>query len=276
MKVYLSVDLEGITGVVGSYQVLATTGALPEVRELLTGDVNAAIAGAKQSGAATIWVNENHSGRDLLLEQVDLSAEVLIGKPKPLQTLEGLDASFDCVFMIGIHAMAGTTGAILDHTWTTKCVQGLRINSIPMGELGLNAMVAGHFGVPIALVTGDTQVVQEALELLGDVEGVAVKVGLDRYAARCRHPTKTREAIREGAAKALSEIRRFKPFQVDTPIKVEIDFANAAFATRAAWMPTAVRESPRTVSFTVPDAITAVKGFFVAAAVAKTIDDTVY
>jgi D-amino peptidase len=266
MKVYMSVDLEGITGVVGSYQVLQDPGALPEVRELVTGDVNAAIAGAKEAGATTIWVNENHSGRDLLIEKVDPMAEVIIGKPKPLMTLDGLDSSFDCVFMIGIHARAGTTGAVLDHTWVPKCVQALRVNGVAIGELGLNALAAGHFGVPIALVTGDTQVVREAHDLLGDVEGVAVKVGLDRYAARSPHPSKAREAIRQGAAKALREIERFKPFELSKPMKMEIDYANTAFATAASWIPTGVREGPQTVCFTVPDFLVGMKTFFVASA----------
>ena len=265
MKVYMSIDMEGITGVAGSYQILQDPGALPEVRELVTGDVNAAIEGAKEAGATTIWVNENHSGRELLLEKVDPIAEVIIGKPKPLMTLEGLDASFDCVFMIGIHARAGTMGAVLDHTWVPKCVQALRVNGVTLGELGLNAVAAAHFGVPISLVTGDTQVVQEAHELLGDVEGVAVKVGLDRYAARCLHPSKAREAIREGAARAVREIARFKPLTMSSPMKMEIDYANTVYATAASWIPTSVREGPQTVSFTVPDFYVGMKTFFVAA-----------
>ncbi len=201
---------------------------------------------------------------------------MLIGKPKPLQTLEGLDSSFDCVFMIGIHAQAGTTGAVLDHTWTTKCVQGLRVNGVSIGELGLNALLAGHFDVPIALVTGDAAVVKEGQELLGDVEGVVVKVGLDRYAARCPHPSKARQAIREGAAKAVREIKRFKPFKTPSPMKIEIDYANSAFATRASWIPTATREGPRTVSFVAPDFLMGMRIFLVAAAVPITIDDPIY
>jgi D-amino peptidase len=262
--------------VAGSYQVLQDPGALPEVRKLVTGDVNAAIAGAKEAGATEIWVNENHSGREMLLEKVDPIAEVIIGKPKPLMTLEGLDSSFDCVFMVGIHAMAGTTGAVMDHTWTPKCVQELRVNGIALGEVGLNALAAGHFGVPIALVTGDTQVVAEAHELLGDVEGVSVKVGVDRYAARCMHPAKAREAIREGAARALREIGRFKPFTLSSPMKMEIDYANSAFATAATWIPTSVRESPQTVSFTVDDFLTGVKTFFVAAQWPFMINDPMF
>jgi len=275
MKVYMSVDMEGITGVAGSYQVPGS-GALPEVRELVTGDVNAAIAGAKTAGATTIWVNENHSGRDLILEEVDPAAEVIIGKPKPLMTVDGLDSSFDCVFMIGIHARAGTTGAVMDHTWCPKLVQDLRVNGMTIGELGLNALLAGEYGVPIALVTGDSQVVQEAYDLLGDVEGVAVKTGLDRYAARCPHPSVARAAIRDGAEKALREIDRFGPFTLAKPMKMEIDYANTAYATAATWIPTAVREGPRTVSFTVPDFVAGIKAFFVAAGFPELVRDPIY
>ena len=276
MKVYISVDLEGITGVVGSYQVLQSTGALPEVRKLTTGDVNAAIAGAKEAGATTIWVNENHSGRDLLLEEIDPAAEVIIGKPKPLQTLHGIDSSFDCIFLVGIHARAGTEGAVLDHSWSTKCIQNLRVNGITIGEIGLNAALGGHFGVPVALVTGDTQTVLEARSLLGDVEGAAVKVGLGRYAARCPHPSKARKAIRIGAAKALRELARFKPFTLKKPIKMELDYANSAFADAACWIPTAEREGPRRVSFTVPDFFVGMKTFLAASTLPYQVDDPIY
>jgi D-amino peptidase len=276
VRVYMSVDLEGITGVVGSYQVLQDPGALPEVRELLLGDVNAAIAGAKEGGATAIVVNENHSGRDLLLERLDPMADVLVGKPKPLQTLDRLDSSFDCVFLVGIHAQAGTDGAVLDHTWGVKCVQALRVSGITIGEIGLNALLAGHYGVPVALVTGDVQTVREAESLLGNVVGVAVKEGVSRYAAYCPHPSKAREAIRQGAARAVREAKHIKPFTLPAPMKIEIDYANSAFAEAASWIPTAVREGPRTVSFTVADFLSGMRAFVVAATLPYHLDDPVY
>ena len=276
MKIYMSVDLEGITGLVGSYQMLPATGALPEARELLTGDVNAAIEGARKGGANEFWVNENHSGRDLLLEKLDPEAEVLIGKPKPMQTLEGIDSSFDCVFMIGIHAAAGTELAVLDHTWTPKCVQGLRVNGVRIGELGLNALLAAHYDVPIALVTGDQAVAKEAEELLGDVECAIVKIGLDRYTARCPHPSKARQAIAAAAEKAVKEIERFKPLKMEEPMVMELDYANSAFATFASWIPTAERMGPRTVAFKVPDFYVGFRTFLAAAALPIRYDDPMY
>ena len=276
MKIYLSIDLEGITGVVGSYQVLQSTGALPEVRRLLTGDVNAAIAGAKAGGATTIWVNENHSGRDLLLEEVDPLAEVLLGVPKPCQTLEGLDSSFDAVFMIGIHAAAGTTAGVLDHTWSVKCIQNLRVNGVNIGELGLNALLAGHYGVPIALVTGDLAVADEARELLGDVECAVVKFGSDRYSARCLHPDKARQVIQNAAEKAVQEVERFKALRMEPPFVLEIDYANTTFASCACWIPTAERLGSRTVAFRAADFLAGYKTFLAAASLPVLYQDPIY
>jgi D-amino peptidase len=275
MKIYLSVDLEGISGIVSSHQC-PHEGGPPEVKRLVVGDINAAIAGAKSGGANEFWVNENHSGRDLFLEEVDPDAQILTGKPKPLMTLEGIDETFDCVFMIGIHPMAGTMHGVLDHTWTTKCVTGLRVNGIPMGELGLNALLAAHYDVPIALVTGDNTVAEEARALLGEVECAVVKIGLDRYAARCPHPSISRQRIREAAERAVQEIKRFKPLKLEHPLGMEIDYENSAYASRAAWIPTAERIGARTVAFTVPDFLVGYKAFTAAAALPITIVDPMF
>jgi D-amino peptidase len=276
MKVYLSVDLEGISGVVASHQCTSTLGAPPEVRKLVTGDVNAAIAGARRGGATAFWVNENHSGRDLLCDQVDPAAEVLIGKPKPLMTLEGLDASFACVFMIGAHAAAGTENAILDHTWSAKCIQNVTVNGVRIGETGLNAIVAGYYDVPLAMVAGDRATVQEAEALLGDVEGAVVKEGVDRYAARCPHPTVAQGRIEEAAARAIKGIGRFKPYKPEPPLRLVIDYTNTAYAAAACWIPTAERIAPRTVAYNQPDGLALMKTFIAAATLPRIMQDPVY
>lgn len=276
MKIYMSIDMEGISGVATSYQVCGPNGSLPEVRKLATGDVNAAIAGAKAAGATTIWVNENHSGKDLILEDVNPIAEVVIGKPIPLQTLDGLDESFDAVFMIGMHARAGTTNAVLDHSWSVKCIQNMRVNGTLIGELGLNALLAAHFGVPVILVTGDQAIALEAQELLGDVECAIVKHGRSRYAARCPHPSVSHRIIQEAAEKAVREIKRFKPLRMEKPMRMEIEYANTAFADSALWIPTVERVDPRTVGFTVPDFLVGFKTFLVAAALPMMFVDPVF
>jgi D-amino peptidase len=190
--------------------------------------------------------------------------------------LEGLDSTFDAVFLIGIHARAGTEAAVLDHTWTTKCVQGFRVNGIEMGELGLNALLAGHFGVPVALVTGDLAVCREAEELLGEVECAVVKYGLDRYSARCLAPSRAQQVIREAAARAVGGMERFKPLKLEAPLRLELDYADSAFASRACWIPGAERLGPRSVAFEAPDFLVGMKTFLAAATLPATIRDPIY
>jgi len=180
------------------------------------------------------------------------------------------------VFMIGIHAAAGTEGAVLDHTWIPKCVQSLRVNGVIIGELGLNALLAGHMNVPISLVTGDQAVAKEAVDLLGEVECAVVKTGLNRYSARSPHPSISRLAIEQAAERAVRQAGRFKPLKMKQPLRMEIDYTNSAFASFAAWIPTAEKVGPRTVAFTIPDFEIGYKTFLVAAALPYRYDDPIY
>jgi len=271
MKVYVSVDMEGIGGIVEERQVSGEpfdSCLRQEARELLTGEVNAAVEGALEGGATTVVVNENHSGRELILEKVHPAAEVMVGHAKPLETLDGLDRSFDAVFLVGIHARSYTPQAVLAHTWWPRVTDEFRVNGVVIGEIGLNALLAGHYGVPVALVTSDDKGVEEAEALLGDVEGVIVKWGRSRYAARCLHPSKMRQAVREGAACALREVGRFRPFSLGTPVKFEIDFTQAVQADAVCIVPPFVREGPRTVSITTETFEEAVRWSFVGEAIA--------
>lgn len=270
MKVYISVDIDGI----GSLAEMCMMSGYPPLRwvqELATREVNAAVEGALEGGATTVVVNENHSSRHLIPELLHPAAELLVGRPKPMQTLDDLDETFDAVFLVGIHARAGTPGAVMDHTWAFR-VHNMRVNNATIGEVGLNALLAGHYGVPITLVTGDNHVAKEAKELLGDVETVVVKTGRDRYAARCPHPTKVREMVCEGAFRSLREIGRFHPFELGKPIRMEIDFTEATFAHWASFVPTAERIGPRTVGITLDNFEDAMRAFQVLLA-ASTIGD---
>ena len=238
--------------------------------------MNAAVEGALAAGATTIYVNENHSGRDLILSELHPAAQAIVGKPKPLITMEGVDDSFTLVFLIGMHAGAGTPGAIMDHTWVPKTVYDVRVNGMAIGEIGLNALLAGAFRVPIALVAGDDKAVAEAKSLLGDVEGVIVKYAVDRFAARCLHPTQVEDALRNGAKRALIEKSRFKPFVLEPPITMEIDWQWAIHAVHTAQIPGTSEVSARTVSFTANDFRQVTNWFIVANRIAKSVEDPIY
>jgi D-amino peptidase len=272
MKVYISVDIDGI-GSLAESCMMSGYPPLPWVQELATREVNAAVEGALEGGATTVVVNENHSSRHIIPELLHPKAEFMAGRSKPLQTLDDLDETFDAVFLVGIHARAGTPGAVMDHTWAFR-VYNLRVNGTTIGEVGLNALLAGHYGVPVVLVTGDDKVALEAKELLGDVETVAVKTGRDRYAARCLHPTRVRELVRQGAIRSLRQIERFHPFDLGKPIRMEIDFTETIFAHWASFVPTAERVGPRTAGITVEDFEDAMRAFLVLLA-ASSIGDPV-
>ena len=259
MKVYISIDLEGVCGVVADEQVTAGNHEYNRARALMTAEANAAIEGALKAGAAEILVNDSHAGmRNVLIEELRPEAQLITGAPKPLSMMEGIDESFDAAVLIGYHAMAGTRG-VLNHTYSGKAVRLLRINGRPMGETGLNAGIAGYFGVPVVMVSGDSSTAAQARELLGDIETVAVKEEVGRYAARNLHPTRARELIRDAVTRGLKRVREIEPFAVDAPVTFELTFAGTAMADAAELIPGVARMDELTVAYASDDYIISFK-----------------
>jgi len=252
MRVYISIDMEGIAGVVHEDQTdpieARHAGEYNRFRRLMTNEANAAILGAMDAGASRVLVNDSHwLMRNLLAEELHPSAELLSGGPKRLSMVEGIDGGFDAAMFIGYHAMAGTQDAIIDHTYTSRVYQA-RINGRPVGELALNAAMAGVHQVPVALVTGDQSVAAEATALLGDsVETVVVKEAVGRFAARSPAPSVACERIRAGATVALK--RAHAPYTFQTPIRLEVDFVVSQMADMAELVPGSVRSGGRTVGY---------------------------
>jgi D-amino peptidase len=256
MRVYISVDMEGIAGVVHEDQTDPTqsrhAGEYNRFRRLMTAEANAAIAGAVDAGASGVVVNDSHwLMRNLLAEELNPAAELLSGGPKRLSMVEGIDGGFDAAMFIGYHARAGTLHAIIDHTYTSR-VYEVRVNGQPAGELALNAARAGVHGVPVALVSGDQALASEARALLGtQLETVVVKESVGRFAARSLPPSVACQRIRSGAAAALG--RKHSPFMFETPIRVEVDFVVSQMADMAELVPGSRRISGRTVGYTGED-----------------------
>jgi D-amino peptidase len=256
MRVYISVDMEGIAGVAHEDQTDPIdprhAGEYNRFRRLMTNEANAAIAGAMQSGATGILVNDSHwLMRNLLAEELDPAAELLSGGPKRLSMVEGIDGGFDAAMFIGYHARAGTGHATIDHTYTSRVYEA-RINGRPVGELALNAAMAGVHGVPVALVSGDQALAAEARGVLGNhVETVVVKEAVGRFAVRSLAPAVACERIRTGAAKALAT--RHPPFTFPAPMRLEVDFTLTQMADMAELVPGSTRTAGRTVGFTGDD-----------------------
>ena len=256
MRVYISVDMEGVAGVVHEDQTDPIeprhAGEYNRFRRLMTNEANAAIAGALEAGAKAVLVNDSHWLMcNLLAEELNPAAELLSGGPKRLSMVEGIDGGFDAAMFIGYHARAGTRNATIDHTYTSRVYEA-RLNGEPVGELALNAAMAGVHGVPVALVSGDQALAAEARTLLGDgIETVVVKEAVGRFAARSLAPAVACERIRAGAAAALR--RKHKLLKIAPPIRLEVDFALTQMADMAELVPSSSRTGGRTVEYTGDD-----------------------
>ena len=252
MKVYISVDMEGVAGVVHEDQTDPTeprhSAEYNRFRRLMTNEANAAIAGALEAGANAVLVNDSHwLMRNLLAEELNPRAELMSGGPKRLSMVEGIDGGFDAAMFVGYHAKAGTKNATIDHTYTSRVYEA-RVNGQPVGELALNAAMAGVHGVPVALVSGDQALAAEAKALLGaGIETVVVKEAVGRFAAKSLAPAVACERIRSGAAAALR--RKHLPFTFTSPIRLEVDFIVSQMADMAELVPGSSRTGGRTVSY---------------------------
>lgn len=231
MKIFITVDMEGISGVVLSEQLSIGTPEYAEARHLLIGDANAAVEGALQAGADDVIVADMHSrGFHFPLDRLHPQARYLMGGghwPR-FPFLEGADA----MFMIGYHALSGTEGAVRDHTMSSADWQDLSINGRKLGEVGIDAAIAGSYGVPVLLVTGDDKVCAEARGLLGDIETVEVKQAVARHRALILPPDVAQELIRQRARRAVERIGEVEPLRIPGPVEVRLRYAGTDLAER--------------------------------------------
>ncbi len=254
LKVFISVDMEGVCGVVHWEDVSRDGKDYGLFRKLMTEETNAAIEGALAAGATEIVVRDSHgSARNILPDLLNPKADLIRDwANSPFSMMEGIDETFDAVILIGYHARANTPNATLDHTMSSSSVYDVTLNGKKMPEAGINAFIAGNYGVPVALVSGDKAICEQVKELFGVVETVAVKEGIGN-AARMLHPKKAQELIKNKTTEALNRLSDFKPFTFTPPYTMAITFRNEERAEIAAWLPGAKRETSTTVSFTSSD-----------------------
>ena len=264
MKILIAVDMEGITGVTTWEQVTPGHAEYARFRKLMTQDVNAAIRGACEAGADEVIVADGHwNGSNILIEELDPRARLNTGSPSPFSMMQGIDESVDGVMFIGYHARNGTPDAILDHTWSRMTVANVWLNDTLTGEYGLNGAVAGHFSVPVIMVSGDQTACAQVVDILGDMETAVVKQATGRYAAECLPPQVTQDMIFMGAARAVTRLQDGDvpdPFVLDLPVRVTVEFFTSDMADRASKIPFTQRDGTR-VSLTTQEMATAYSGF---------------
>jgi D-amino peptidase len=263
MHILISADMEGVCGVTSWVQVLppelgvspSSTAEYERARARMTREVNAAVEGALEGGAEGVIVNDAHDGmRNLLPEELHPEVRFVSGSDKPLGMMQGVqEPGIGAVFFVGYHAKAGTPNAPLAHTMTS-IVADVRLDGRSTGEYGINAAVAGHFGLPVALVTGDERAVAQVHDLLGsDVVGVAVKRGYSNTSALHLHPGKAQALIRSAATQATRKAGSIPPWRLPPGCAVEVDFDHQTRADQCTYLSGIDRTGERTVAFAAED-----------------------
>ncbi len=267
MKILISADMEGISGITHWDQV---TPGHPEYmsrsRQLMTDDVNAAIAGLVDGGATEITVSDGHwNASNILIEQLDSRAQLNYGLIAPMSMVQDISQQPAALVFVGYHAMSGSAFANLDHTWTDHRVRSVYLNDRMVGEMGINGAVAGHYGVPVIALSGDQTACAEAHAFFGErIETATVKTATSQFAAQCLPLVESRRRIREAMIAAMGKLRSGAapaPFQISTPVKVTVDFVHSRHADRAMLLPHSQRQDGTRMEYIAPDMVEAYRAF---------------
>lgn len=261
MKVYISADIEGVTGLISWSQAGRPSGEHYDyrwARERMTADVNAAIRGARAAGATYILVKDSHgNSKNLILSDLEPGVELVTGHGSGNDgMMQGIDGTFACAMLIGYHAMAGTEKGIMEHTISGR-VHRMRINGMPAGEMAMSAGVAGWYGVPIVAVSSDRAGCIEAQNLIPGVHTAEVKEGFGRYMGRCLPVEQALALIEDTACKGVQAASTLQPWQTGAPVTFEIEFNRSEETDMAAKLVGCNRIDAYTVAYTGPDYQTA-------------------
>ncbi len=259
MKIYISADLEGINGICHSSQTQPTERGFERAVALLHQEVNAVIRGARLGGAREIVVNDAHwDMRNLESERLEPGTTLISGWQKPFSMVSGCAGAaglasvasgpFDAAYFVGYHAMSGTARGVLSHTYRAKVFLDVSLNGQPVGETGLNAAACGWWGVPLAFLSGDDAVCEEAVDLLGPLECVTVKKAVSRYSAVFAPQEDVIAQLEAGAARALENKNRWRLFRPPSPSTLELTMLDPAMADGAELLPGVRRLSDRQIA----------------------------
>ena len=265
MKILIAADMEGVSGVTRWEETESNHSEYARFRKIMTEEVNAAINGAADAGADEFIVADGHgAGTNILLEELDSRARLNSGGNSPLSMVQGIDQKTAGVLFIGYHARGGSKNAVLAHTWSSGRIANVWLNDVLVGEYGINAAVAGHFGVPVLMISGDQTACAQAVELLGPLETAVVKHASGYFSAECLSPKVTLPMIQETAKRAIQRLKGGtspKPFIVKAPVRVTVEFRQPEAADRAERLPGASRLDGLRIEFTVQDMLAAQAGF---------------
>jgi len=250
LKVYISADMEGVVGAVTGDQLGPTGFEYGTFRRLMTNEVNAAIDAARAMGATEILVSDSHgNGENLLIEELPQDIQLVRSWPRPLMMMEGIDETFDAAILIGYHASTNNPSGVRAHTFSSANLTAVRLNGVDMMEASMSAAIAGDFGVPVVMISGDDAAVAEAQRIVGDMEGAIVKWNYGFHSARTIMPEASYALIGDRVRAALGRLDDFSPYTVTGPLQLEISFKNYMPAELMAYLPNVERVDSHTIRF---------------------------
>jgi len=273
MRVYISVDMEGIGGISHPHPTDPKDARYPASVELMVGEANASIEGALAAGATDILVNDSHASMHNLLPEALNPAATLLQGQKAWSMVAGAADGFDVALFVGYHARAGHPRGTIAHTYSGRPVE-TRLDGRPTGEYGLNALALGAWGIPVGLVTGDDALAEEVADWLPWAERVVVKRADGGSSAASVHPSRARDIVRAGAERAVRRAAagELECLSVASPVAIEVDYPRGVIADHAAILPGAERIGDRTVRLAFPDAVSAYRAFLAANRLAGAVD----
>ncbi|KPK06715.1 MAG: hypothetical protein AMS20_04170 [Gemmatimonas sp. SG8_28] len=253
--------MEGVSGVVTGDQLGPGGFEYERFREIMTREVLASIRGARAAGVGDVLISDSHgNGENLLLELLPADVQVVRSWPRPLGMMEGIDSTFDAVFFVGYHAGTTNPDGVRAHTFSSARLADVRVNGESVPEAGINAAIAGHFGVPVVLVTGDDAAVAEIRSVVGDVEAAVVKWNVSFHAARTMMPEAAYALIEARARSAIAGLASARPYRVDDPVTLDVRFKNYRPSQVLAFLPIVERTDAHSIRY-VGDDILAVSRF---------------
>ena len=250
LKVYISADMEGVAGVVDQSQLGPSGFEYGQFRKFMTAEVNAAIEAARDEGATEIVVSDSHgNGLNLLLDVLPQDIVLYRAWPRPLGMMEGIDDSFDAAVFIGYHASAGNTDGIAAHTMSGSAYLSVKINGVEITEGGINALIAGHFGVPVVMISGDDAAVSEVTDMVGPIEGAVVKWHDSHTSGSTLMPEAAQALIKEKTQAGLKRREELQPYRIEGPLKLDLTYKNDKAAELIAYLPNVELIDNHTVRF---------------------------
>jgi D-amino peptidase len=250
VRVYISADMEGVTGTVTSDQLGPTGFEYQRFREIMTAEVLAAMQGAREAGATEFVISDSHgNGENLLIDRFPPDVTIIRSFPRPLMMMQGIDSTFAAVLFIGYHSATTNSVGVRAHTISSALLTSVSLNGVPMSEAGINATIAGHFGVPVVMISGDDAIIAEAQQMLGPIEGAVVKRAISFHAAATLTPEAGQTLIRQRAKAGVARRTELKARPDPKPVTLEVSFKNYRPVELLTYLPNVQRVNAHTIRF---------------------------